>query len=158
MNIRWMILLSVLMSTGCSGSPVSPDPGKGEITPSSVSSAEETSGVVEIRFDEIVTHVDLELRWLEVNDSRCPIGVNCFWAGEVKVILEAARAEGEGEAPVEFQLTLRAGQKPETASVFGYEFELLNVDPHPTDGVTQKRSDHVAEIGISRAVSSASGS
>ena len=150
MNIRWMILLSVLMSAGCSGSSASSGPGKGGITPGSVSSARVTSGVVEIRFDEIVTHLDLELRWLEVKDSRCPIGVNCLWEGEVKVILEAARAEEEGEEPVEFQLTLRAGQKPETASVFGYELELLNVDPHPKDGVTPERSDYMSKIEITR--------
>jgi hypothetical protein len=132
---------------------VSPDPRAGEITPGSVSSGEEASGVVEIRFDQIVTYADLELRWLEVKDSRCPIGVNCFWEGEVRVVIEAARAEEEGEAPVEFQLTLRAGQKPETASVFGYEMVLVNVVPHPKNGVTPERSDYVADIRISVAAS-----
>ena len=78
-----------------------------------------TTGVVKIRFDEIVTHDDLELRWLEINDSRCPTGVNCFWAGEVKVIIEATRTMVEGSQPVEFQLTLQSRQVPVTTSVSG---------------------------------------
>lgn len=110
-----------------------------------------TTGVVKIRFDEIVTHDDLELRWLEINDSRCPTGVNCFWAGEVKVIIEATRTMVEGSQPVEFQLTLQSRQVPVTTSVSGYVLELLNVDPYPKDKVTPVRSNYVAEIKISEA-------
>jgi hypothetical protein len=151
MNNIWMILLSTFAATGCYGSPVSSDPGASKTTSVSSSSAVKTNGVVKIRFDEIVTYADLELRWLEVSDSRCPTGVNCFWAGEVKVILEATRTMVEGNKPVELQLTLQSRRKPVTASVSGYEFELLNVDPYPKDKVAPVRSNYVAEIKISEA-------
>ncbi len=152
MNINWLILLSALASAGCYGNPVSPDMVSSELTPVSVSSPGQTNEVINIRFDEIVTYADLKLRWLEVNDSRCPIGVNCVWAGEVKVLLEATRAMAEGNMPVEVQLTLHARPKPSTASVFCYELELLNVDPHPKDGVTPERGNYVAKIKFSNAV------
>ncbi|RLA42412.1 MAG: hypothetical protein DRR42_23435 [Gammaproteobacteria bacterium] len=151
MNTIWMILLSTLAATGCYGSPVSPDPRISKITPVSASSALKTNGVVKMRFDEIVTYADLELRWLEVHDSRCPTGVNCFWAGEVKVILEVTRTMVEGSKPVELQLTLQSRREPVTASVFGYVLELLNVYPYPKDKVTPVRSNYVVEIKISKA-------
>jgi hypothetical protein len=153
MNTIWMILLSTLAATGCYGSPVSSDPGASEITSSSASSSVKTNGMVKIRFDETVTYADLELRWLEINDSRCPTGVNCFWAGEVKVMLEATRTTAQGSEPAELQLTLQSRREPATATVSfsGYELELLNVDPYPKDKVTPERSYYVAEIKISAA-------
>ena len=110
--------------------------------------------MVNIRFDEIVTHDGLELRWLEISDSRCPTGVQCFWAGEVKVILEATTGtNAQGSKPVEVELTLQArqGSTTATAPVFGYVLELLNVDPYPKDKVTPVRSNYVAGIKISEA-------
>jgi hypothetical protein len=151
MNTIWMILLSTLAATGCYGSPASSDPGASEITSASASSAVKTNGMVKIRFDETVTYGDLELRWLEINDSRCPTGVNCFWAGEVTVILEAKHTLAEGNKPDEIQLTLQSRGEPATASVSGYELELLKVDPYPKDKVTPERSYYVAEIKISAA-------
>ena len=151
MNTIWMILLSTLTATGCYGSPVSSNPGANGITAVSSSSSVKNNGMIKIRFDEIITYADLELRWLEVNDSRCPTGVNCFWAGEVKVILEVSRTLVDGNKPVELQLTLQSRQEPVIATVPGYEFELLNVDPYPKDKVTPKRSNYVAEFKISEA-------
>jgi hypothetical protein len=153
MNTVWIIFLGALTAAGCSASPVSPDPDVDEITPGSTSSAEETGGVVGIRFDEIVTYADLELRWLEVEDSRCPIGDNCFWEGDVKVTLEATRTGKRGKGPVEFRLTLHARREPGAVSVYGYELGLLDVAPLPRAGVIPERSDYMAEIGISEAFS-----
>ena len=151
MNTIWMILLSTLVATGCHASPVSPDPGASSFTPDQVSSAKATNGVVTIRFDEIATYPDLELRWLEIMDSRCPTGVNCVRAGDVKMILEATNVKDKGSKPVEFELTLYVRGKPVTASVFGYELELLSVHPYPKNNVTPERNNYVAEIKISEA-------
>ena len=152
MNTIWLILLSALASAGCYGNPVSPDMGSSEPAPVSTSSVGQTNEVVTIHFDEIVTYADFKLRWLEINDSRCPIGVKCISAGEVKVTLEATREMEEGNTPVEFQLTLHARRNPATVSVFGYLLELLSVDPHPKHGVTPERGSYVAEIKLSNAV------
>jgi hypothetical protein len=149
MKTIWMILLGALVSTGCYGNPVSSDPDVSEIASAAASSAAVTTGVVKLRFDEIITHEGLELRLLKVMDSRCPIGANCFWAGEVKVILEAINVEQAGTEPVEFQLTLQVRQEPTTTAVLGYEMKLLDVSPYPREGVTPERTDYLAEINIS---------
>ena len=151
MKTIWIILLCTLTATACHAKQETPDPGTSEIKPVSASSAGQTNAVLKIHFDEIVSHDDLELRWLDINDSRCPTGVNCFWAGEVKVVLEVTRAMEEGDKPVEIQLTLGVRREPVTASVFGYELELLKVDPYPKDKKTPVRSNYEAEVKISKA-------
>lgn len=139
------------MSSGCYADPVKPDPGASEATPVSVSLSEATDGLINIHFDETVTHDGLELRLLEINDSRCPTGVNCVWAGEVKAIIEATDPIAQASKPVEVQLTLQARRRSTTATVFAYELELLSVNPYPKNKVTPERSSHVIEIKISKA-------
>jgi len=155
MNTFWMILLSALATTGCYANPVSTGPGTSEVKSVSTAAVRKTSSVVNIRFDEIVTHDGLELRWLEINDSRCPTGENCFWAGEVKVVLEATNTTAQGSKPVNIQLTLQTRpSKTATASASGYVLELLNVDPYPKSKITTARSSYVAGIRISEAAQS----
>lgn len=155
MKTIWMILLSVLTTTGCYANPVSTDLGTSEAKTVSASAAGKTNSVVNIRFDEIVTHDGLEFRWLEINDSRCPTGENCFWAGEVKVVLEATNTTAQGSKPINIQLILQTRpSKTATASVFGYVLELLNVDPYPKSKITTARSSFVAGIKISEATQS----
>lgn len=108
--------------------------------------------MVTIRFDEIATYPDLKFRWLQIMDSRCPTGIQCIRAGDVKVILEATHTIDKGDKPVEFELTLHVRGRPVTASVFGHELELLSVHPYPKNNVTPERSDYVAEIKISKVV------
>ena len=155
MNTFWMILLSALATTGCYANPVSTGPDTSKVKSVSIAATRKTSSVVNIHFDEIVTHDGLELRWLEINDSRCPTGENCFWAGEVKVTLELNDKDAQGSKPVETQLTLQT--RPSAAAIAslpGYELELLDVNPYPKSKVTTARSSYVAEIKISKTAQS----
>ena len=102
---------------------------------------------IELRFDETFEYQNLELRWLELDDSRCPIGVTCVWEGQIVATVEVARG---AEASVELELVLRAGIEPETSRAFDHELVLRGVDPHPRDGFTPERSDYVARIEIAR--------
>ena len=125
-----------------------PDPGNGKATPATSSIDQQASDIISINLDESVNYHELDIRWLEMMDSRCPTGVQCVWAGEVKVILEAA--EG-GNAPIEVQLTWQVRRGSTKATVAGYEMELMDVKPFPKENVKPKRSDHVAEIKITKA-------
>jgi hypothetical protein len=101
--------------------------------------------VIELRFDETVAYQDLELRWLRLDDSRCPIGVTCVWEGQIIATVEVARG---AEGSVELELRLQVGIEPETSRAFDHELVLQGVAPHPKDGVTPERSDYVARIEI----------
>jgi hypothetical protein len=58
-----------------------------------------------------------------VEDSRCPIGVQCVWAGRCVVAMTLTRADGSER---DFEVTLG---KP--AAVYGYSVQLLDAVPYP---------------------------
>jgi hypothetical protein len=122
------------------GTAVVPEPTSG-----SLSSSDNSGTVIELRFDQTVEYQDLELRWLALDDSRCPIGVTCVWEGQIVATVEVARG---GEGSVELKLPLRVAIEPETSRAFDHELVLQGVDPHPRYGVTPERSDYVARIEI----------
>jgi hypothetical protein len=139
-------LVVAMAFTGCSGSspanPVSPPAGPDS---SSSGSGQATVAEVELRFDQTLEHQDLQLRWLKLEDSRCPIGVVCIWAGQIVVSLEVSRGE---EGPVEIELVNRLKGEPQAIEAFGYALRLLGVEPHPKEGQTPERGDYVARIEI----------
>jgi hypothetical protein len=72
----------------------------------------------------------LTVRFLEVaEDSRCPTGAQCAWAGEGVVVLRLARA---GREPAE--VTLRTTPSKDSGSYEGYRVVLRELDPHPHVG------------------------
>lgn len=147
MSPATIVFVIAAVAAGCgSGLQSGPDPDGRDDAPGTSSRAADSS--VELRFDDTVVHQDLELRWLDVRDSRCPIGVACIWEGQVVATLEAARGEDE---PVELHLTLRAGGQPEVVQALGYDWRLLEVEPHPEEGVTPERSDYLARVEIGEA-------
>jgi hypothetical protein len=140
-----LLSITVALAACHGGTMVDPDPVSKPAENGPNSSAGESSAVLELRFDQTTTYQDLELRWLHVHDSRCPIGVNCVWEGEVTATLEVDRGE---EDSVQVELTLHVGSEPERATAFGYELELQSVDPHPKRGITPERSDYVAKVEV----------
>ena len=63
----------------------------------------------------------------EVNDSRCPKGVQCVWAGEGLVTLDLTPADGSA-APVRMQLTTA---DPRSVAFAGFALRLVELTPHP---------------------------
>lgn len=81
-----------------------------------------------------------------VNDSRCPIGVECIWAGEVSasVTLNAGEETSTrdmklGAEPVEFK---------------GYFISLTSALPHPTEGVSTDESDYMLTFHVAPVIGS----
>ena len=59
---------------------------------------------------------------IEINDSRCPIGVKCFTAGDVKV-----KAQIESQI---YTFILKANSDALKFTHKNYTIELINVLPH----------------------------
>ena len=146
MPIPSIVVVIALALVGLRGAtPLSPGPTSLALDAGSGSSGAEAGTRVELRFDETARHQDLELRWLELEDSRCPIGVACVWAGQIVATIEVARGVEES---VELELVHRIKGPPATSRAFDFELRLLGVDPHPKQGTTPERSDYVARIEI----------
>ena len=81
----------------------------------------------------------------EVQDSRCPDGVACIWAGEAKVILSAQ--DGDEDQPHRLTLTLDDQQKS-----VGYTgkntIQLFGVNPFPKAEKPTAREDYVVQLGV----------
>lgn len=150
MSIASIALAAVIALAGCNGAnPVSPGAISGAADPGSSSAGEGTPATatrIALRFDQTAEYRDLALRWLDLEDSRCPTGVTCVWAGQIVATVEVARGD---EGPVELELLLRIGDPAETKRAFDHELRLLGVDPHPRHGVTPERETYVAHIEIS---------
>lgn len=76
-------------------------------------------------FDE----ADLTLVFQSVlEDSRCPRQVECFWSGQVRIMIQAQ--QGGTEAAL-FELSTNPPLKQDTISYAGYDIHLLQIDPYP---------------------------
>ncbi|HTX97402.1 MAG TPA: hypothetical protein VME67_22730 [Mycobacterium sp.] len=71
----------------------------------------------------------VELELTRINDSRCPIGAFCIWAGEAVLDLEVTL---DSATPEEIQLTLESGKSELAGATVGsYRIEAKRLDPYP---------------------------
>jgi len=92
---------------------------------------------------------NLAVKFLDVaEDSRCPVGVECIWQGQVKIDLEVKRQD---ENPDTIQLTSLAGE-PELAeaAVGDLYIRLAKVEPPPVKGSVLTIFDYRITLTVSR--------
>lgn len=120
---------------GCMSEPVPSANAETNIAPSSkvIENVKADHNVhtssITIESLQTVSYDKLTLRVIAINDSRCPIGTQCVWAGQIVVALEVINHLKEKK-----QIELVRKREPKQVTVFGYDFLLQNVTPHPKDG------------------------
>lgn len=85
-----------------------------------------------------------------LSDSRCPEGVRCIWAGEIKVVVSVY----EGKKFVkEETLTIAGSSNQENIAWFAQHLpaakrnvKSINVLPHPKEGVKIKAKDYYIKV------------
>lgn len=145
MPSRFLLVLCVAVcSCGRTGypGPVSPSGGG---SPAPAPAASNTHNELLLVFDEAVIYRDLQLRWINLDDSRCAIGVTCVWEGEAVVTIEVTHGAAE---PAVVKMTSRPGPEPEVTAIAGYAMSVLDVNPYPEQDVTPGRSDFLLRLGI----------
>jgi hypothetical protein len=141
-EMRTLATLLVFLALGCAGAALS----SAREPVSEAGAAPATAGeVVELRLDEVVSLGTLRLSLLELNDSRCPQGVQCVWEGRALATLEVSRAD---LTPQRAELILRPDTESAAKTIAGHELRLLNVEPYPREGVSPERSEYVATVEI----------
>lgn len=82
-------------------------------------------------------------------DSRCPKGVNCIWAGNVRVMLHVTKAKSK---PVKVELSLNPRDAPDgEAGGYGdYKIKLVGVEPYPVEGQQLTAGDYTVTLSISK--------
>lgn len=130
------LLAVVTLAAGCQLLGVEP---RSEANVEHVSLAAADTLVVAYGKTIEIEETDLRLTFENVQDSRCPMDVYCFWAGEVTVSFWA-RKDGRDER---FDLTIPG--RPDgrdSTTVFFHTIRLERVEPGPgtTSDPTEKRS------------------
>jgi hypothetical protein len=78
-------------------------------------------------------------------DSRCPKGVNCIWAGNGKVVLKVSRGSAK---PVDVELNTNV--EPKAHRFQDYDIKLVGLSPYPQKDVIIKRSQYVVTLIVSK--------
>ena len=78
-------------------------------------------------------------------DSRCPEGVTCVWAGNGKVVLSVSQARRRSAT-----MRLNTGTDPKEGAYREYVVKLVGLNPHPKKNVPIKKKDYVATLIVSR--------
>ena len=74
-----------------------------------------------------VTKAKLTIKFVAVTeDSRCPIGVNCIWAGNAKVQIKVTNRKGKSQT-----FELNTNIEPQAVKFEGYEIKIADLTPHP---------------------------
>ncbi|MBI2675212.1 MAG: hypothetical protein HYX24_02040 [Candidatus Aenigmarchaeota archaeon] len=81
-------------------------------------------------------------------DSRCPSGSACIWAGQVTAV---ARVSKEGRALGNYSLTRMPGASLPAAIAFDrYSISLTAIDPYPETSRKIEKAEYVATFVVSR--------
>ena len=78
-------------------------------------------------------------------DSRCPQGVTCIWAGNGKVVLKLGKARRRSNT-----ISLNTTLDPKHDVYQGYEVKLVSLAPYPKKDVAIKKKEYVATLVVSR--------
>ena len=103
---------------------------------------------VGLKKETSVAQTGLRIKFLEmVEDSRCPSGVSCVWAGNAKIRIQVRDKNGTPKT-----LELNSTLNPQVVNYGRYEIRLDGLTPRPvTDGTVDKNS-YVATIEVRRLV------
>jgi hypothetical protein len=73
----------------------------------------------------------LTLHFTELlEDSRCPLDVDCFWSGQARFLIEAS-APGQPPLALEFNTNPAPDQTVDSLPAYGYTVQLIQLDPYP---------------------------
>ncbi len=90
---------------------------------------------IKLRVGEVKTadKRKIKIKFIEVvEDSRCPSGVACIWAGNAKIKLSVS--SGKSDAKI---IELNSSLDPQSMVVFGYEISFDTLTPYPGENPQQ---------------------
>jgi len=145
---RWLavlLALAITVAAACAGHPVAPD---AERAPAAADVAVEPGASFRLRPGETasVAGGEWRVRFVGVRgDSRCPVDVECVWAGSAEVVVETAGPEGRW-----IERSLHTGIEPRELRADGFTLALLEVEPPPRSTAPIDPARYVAVLRVDR--------
>jgi hypothetical protein len=92
----------------------------------------------------------LRVRFARVaSDSRCPVDVNCVWAGNAEVLFEVGAKAWRGKTTL--KLNTNAGGQGASEAKFGrYTVKLVNLNPQPRSNRKIASGRYTATLLVSK--------
>lgn len=87
----------------------------------------------------------LTVKVVSVEDSRCPEGVVCVWAGDAKVVIKVTNNKGKSQT-----FELHTNLEPKAVKFDNYEIKLGEVTPYPANNVRIDPNGYSAQIIITK--------
>jgi hypothetical protein len=92
-----------------------------------------------------VTRDRLKIKFVAVEDSRCPRDANCVWAGNAKVTIRVMNRRGKSES-----FDLNTNLQGKSARFGGYEIKLGTVTPYPRSNIRINPNGYTAEFILTK--------
>lgn len=142
----WLAGLLVL-AAACAGHPGPPDAER-PAAPAAADVAVEPGASFRLRPGETasVAGGEWRVRFVGVRgDSRCPVDVECVWAGSAEVVVETA-----GPARPWSERSLHTGIEPRELRADGFTLALLEVEPPPRSTAPIDPARYIAVLRVDR--------
>jgi hypothetical protein len=78
-----------------------------------------------------------------LEDSRCPEGVECIWAGNARI---AIKISGANNDPIHIELNTNI--EPRRASFLRYEIKVVGLSPYPKSNSNIDKKEYTARLII----------
>ena len=103
---------------------------------------------LKVRLGEVKSSKSLSIRvkFAEViEDSRCPTGANCIWAGRARIKVTLEQEDGEA-------MTAEFSTDPnhDGIAIAGYRIHLVKLDPHPSAQKTPDEKEYTASFSFQK--------
>ncbi|HEX8369227.1 MAG TPA: hypothetical protein VF604_11855, partial [Pyrinomonadaceae bacterium] len=101
---------------------------------------------VRVNQQKSLTRNNLTIKFVAlVEDSRCPEGTRCVWAGNAQIRVKITDARGRSQV---FEMNTNTGVKG--ASFGGYAVNLTGVEPRPAANIRINRNGYTATFSINK--------
>jgi hypothetical protein len=110
--------------------------------------ADAKTGEVKLRVTQEKTApgTAIKIKFLSVvEDSRCPEGVNCIWAGVAKIKIQLRKT---GKPAKEFELN--TNQMDKSITFEGHQIKLVTLTPYPKSGSAINAAAYSATLTITK--------
>ena len=105
--------------------------------------AKNSSVEVQVHKEKVVPHTGFSIKFVEmVEDSRCPAGTNCVWAGNAKVKITVR----QGRHSQTFELNDMT--QPTVVNYGGYDIKLTALTPKPGINVRINPDKYMATFEV----------
>jgi hypothetical protein len=117
--------------------------GGAAVSTANAQSAQQVS--VRIHNQKSVMRDKLRIKFIAVEDSRCPRDANCVWAGNAKVTIRVTNRRGQSKT-----FDLNTNLQGKSARFDGYEIKLGSVSPYPRSDIRINRNGYTASFTVTK--------